>query len=131
MPSMNPAYESWAIQAAPFFQKSGATYQAAIKFARLYIYSWAAGLNPRITSMWRDPASQARLQAEYDSLPGTGPRKPGFLARPATNSAHTRGAAIDMPTNDDRAAGSIARWIGGMRVGGDFSSPDWGHYDVA
>ncbi len=131
MPAMNPAFEAWAAQAAPAFQKAGATYSAAVKFARLYVYSWSAGLQPRITSMFRDPAKQKALQDEYDRLPGMGPKKPGFLARPATNSGHTRGVAIDMPTNNDRKAGEIARWIGGMRVGGDFSTPDWGHYDVA
>jgi D-alanyl-D-alanine dipeptidase len=128
---MIPELETWAIQAAPSFRAAGASPQAAAKFARLYIYLWNEGLQPRITSMYRDPARQAELQRQYDLLPGMGPRKPGFLARPATNSSHTRGAGIDMPTRDDQRAGIVAHWIGGLRVGGNFANPDWGHYDYA
>jgi len=131
----NSQLEAWAVQAAPYFAAQGASSKAALQFARLYGYAAIAGHNPRPTSIFRDPTKQRALQAQYDALPGNGPKKPGFLARPATTSLHSetgflgKGAsrAMDMPSNNDPAIAAIARSLG-LGTGAGFKSPDPGHY---
>lgn len=105
------------------------------KFALLLAYFFQYGLNPRITSGFRDPAKQKALQAAWDR----GDRQ-GLRARPADNSDHSAtrsgflGAkaasrAIDITTSNDARAAAIARALG-IGAGADFKSPDPGHYFV-
>jgi len=124
------ALENWASAAAPHFEKLGAAKEAAKKFALLYVTAHVKGLQPRITSIFRDPSKQRAMQEAWDR----GDRQ-GLRARPATDSQHTRtgffggGAsmAMDMPTRDDAAIVRLAREIG-LRAGATFSKPDPGHY---
>jgi len=128
----NKAAEDWARQAAPHFEKSGASPKASLQFARLYVYSAMQGQNPRPSSLWRDPAKQKAMQAQWDS----GNRQ-GLRARPATASLHSEtgffskpaSRAMDMPSNDDRATARLARDLG-IGTGETFKSPDPGHYYV-
>lgn len=130
--------ENWAKEEGyrPYYE-GGASMRAAIQFARLQGYAEARGINDlRVNSLWRDPARQRELQAQYDAMPGSGPRKPGFLARPATNSKHVRGEAsdpqadaVDMVSSRQGEVDQIARWLG-LRAGSDFKTPDRGHYDI-
>jgi len=127
---LNPAAEAWADAAVPYFVKSGLDPRFAPKAARLYVYAHLAGYAPRITSLRRSQSEQMALQARYDALPGptSGPKQ-GFLARPADNSKHTLGLAMDMPSNNLSGTDAIAAQLG-LRVGSKFSTPDRGHYDL-
>lgn len=125
------AYENWARAAAPYF---GGTYGLASDFAlsvsRLYIVFWGAGLNPRVTSGFRDPAKQKAMQARWDA----GDRA-GLRARPASQSAHTvtgflgrpAARAIDMVTSDETLAASLSTRLG-VGAGLYFDKSDPGHY---
>lgn len=129
------AYEDWARSAAPAFARAGASTASALPMARLYVALWGYGLDPRITSLYRDPAHQQALRAAWDRG-----ERAGLRTRPADprTSAHTqddflgRPAArgIDIVTRDDAAAARVARSLGEMRAGYYFTSPDPGHYDV-
>jgi|GEM_PF-5260762 len=128
---MDAAYENWAKSAAGYFQKAlGLSSSFALPVARLYIGLWAAGLNPRISRGWSDPAHQAELRARWDR----GDRA-GLRVRPAEKSQHTTttflgapaATAVDMPCNDDKAAAKIAQQLG-VGAGLTFSTPDPGHY---
>lgn|SRR5574341_623242 len=127
------ALENWARAAVPWFESQGATSKAALAFARLYAYSWAAGLQPRVTSIFRDPAHQKELQRRWDAG-----NRAGLRARPADASKHTEtgwfgrpaAKAMDMPTRDDRRAAEIARFVG-LGTGESFTQPDAGHYYIA
>lgn len=128
---LTPEQEKWARDYASAFQSHlGIAAGGAVSFARLYIGLWAAGLAPRITSGFRDPSHQRSLQARWDA----GDRA-GLRVRPATNSAHARvsqlgkpaSIAVDMPSNDDKRAATIASSLG-LGTGMSFSTPDPGHY---
>jgi hypothetical protein len=103
-------------------------------FATLYAALWEAGLQPVITSLYRDPEKQRIMRERWDK----GDRA-GLRARPADpdTSRHTRTGwfntpqsdAIDMVSNDDKAAAAIARELG-LRAGLFFTPPDPGHYDL-
>lgn len=80
-----------------------------------------AGLNPRITSIRRSYASQARLYRRY--LAGLSQ----YPAAPPGTSKHERGLAWDMVTNDDDLAGRTWESWGG-RWGGRFRDPI--HYEA-
>lgn len=123
--------ENWAREYAPAFQSNlGLSAGASVPFASLYIALWSAGLNPRISSGFRDPAKQRALQARWDS----GDRS-GLRVRPATNSQHSKtdwlgrpaSSAVDMPCSDDRRGAAIASSLG-LGAGMSFSTPDPGHY---
>lgn len=124
------AYEKWAQAAASAFQGAGAAKGWAVDCARLYVACWAAGLNPRVSSIFRDPARQKALQEQWDSG-----NRAGLRARPASNSKHTRtgflggpaSTAMDMPTDNDAAAAKIAAGLG-IGHGLAFADPDPGHY---
>jgi hypothetical protein len=105
------------------------------KFALFLAYLYLYGLNPRITSGFRDPAKQKAMQAAWDR----GDRQ-GLRARPATSSDHTleksgflgsspAARAIDIVTSNDTQAAAIARALG-IGCGADFKTPDPGHYFV-
>ncbi len=129
---VSPELENWVQQATPWFRNAGASENAAPKFARAYAATWAAGLQPRIASIFRDPAHQRALQARWDRGDHTGLRarpadpdtskhsRTGFFGRPASE-------AIDMPTLDDKRAAQIARSVG-LGTGESFRQPDPGHY---
>jgi len=128
---MDASYEKWASSAAGYFQTAlGLASSFALPVARLYIALWAAGLNPRISRGWSDPAHQAELRARWDR----GDRA-GLRVRPAADSLHTKttflGApaskAVDMPSDNDAAAAKIASQLG-IGTGLTFSTPDPGHY---
>lgn len=123
--------EEWCELAAGYLRSSfGLRGTFALQAARLFISLYFAGLRPRITSGWRDPARQRDLQRNYDA----GARA-GYLARPATISKHTAttfsgqpaALAVDMPSDDNKAAALIARRLG-IGAGIDFRQSDPGHY---
>lgn len=130
------AYENWAKQAAPVFREQyGLARDFSLGAARLYVALWGYGLNPRITSGYRDPAKQAAMRAAWDRGDRQGLRvKPadpklslhcksgGFLGGPASE-------AIDMPCSDDRAGAWVASQLG-LTAGLGFSTPDPGHYQA-
>lgn len=129
----------WPGDAAPYFIKEwGLNPEFAAKAAVLYLCLWAAGLNPRINSGFRDPQKQKELIAKWDALKreGKDPLKHGFIGKPASpdGSRHCRtqfgkpaSTAIDMPCSDNQKAALIAKALG-LRAGVDFSDP--GHYDM-
>lgn len=102
--------------------------RAALLLAYLYLY----GLNPIVTSGWRDPKYQAALRARWDRGDRTGLR-----ARPALNSEHTltgwlgkpASKAVDIETANEGLAARIAAALG-IGAGYNFASPDPGHYFI-
>jgi len=130
---LSPEYENWAKSAASYFREAyGLEGDFALNCARLYVALWGKGLNPRITSGFRDPKKQAAMRAAWDR----GDRA-GLRVRPAdpAGSAHCKTSflgfpaarAIDMPCNDDRAAAAVASALG-LKAGITFSVSDPGHY---
>jgi len=128
---LSPEFEKWAQAATAYFsQGAGLDPKFALQAARLYIALWAAGLNPRISRGWSDPAHQKALQARWDA----GDRA-GLRVRPATTSKHTvttfsgarAATAIDMPCSNDEKAAAIA---GNLKIGAGwtFKDRDPGHY---
>lgn len=124
---------SWPAQAVPYFVKDwGLNPDFAQKVALLYLCLVVMGLNPRVTSGFRDPKKQQELVNRWNA----GDRK-GFIGKPASpdTSRHCRttwtgGAnsmAIDMPCSDNVKAAHVARALG-LRAGVDFNDP--GHYDA-
>jgi len=123
----------WPEQAADYFRDVwGLNADFAAKVAVLYLAQLVLGLNPRITSGFRDPEKQAQMRARWDS----GDRA-GLRARPANpdTSKHCRttlmGApnshAIDIVSNDEVLSANIARALG-LAAGQFFTTPDPGHY---
>jgi len=127
---MTPEMEGWARDFSTAFKTHlGLAARFALPCARLYIALWVAGLNPRITSGYRDGRVQAALRARWDA----GDRQ-GIRVRPASTSKHSTTAgghpaseAVDMPCDDDRKAALIAGQLG-IGSGLSFSVPDPGHY---
>jgi len=124
-------YETWAKSAAPYFRDAyGLEGKFALSAARLYVALWGAGLDPRITSGFRDPAKQKAMRARWDA----GDRA-GLRARPATNSAHSAtgffgrpaARAIDMTSSNERAAAELASHLK-IEAGLYFQKSDPGHY---
>jgi len=127
-----PEYEKWARGAAPYFRESyGLESGFALSVARLYVALWGLGLNPRVTSGFRDPAKQKAMRARWDA----GDRA-GLRARPAADSLHNHtdwlgrpaARAVDMTSSDEARAAKVATQIGGIGAGLYFRSPDPGHY---
>lgn len=123
-------WKDWADDVAYYWRDLGASSEAAPKFALLWGFASAYGYNPRITSVWRDPEKQKRMQERWDA----GDRS-GLRARPATNSKHTQtnwlgrpaSTAMDMPCSDDVACARLARELG-LGAGQYFKRADPGHY---
>lgn len=102
----------------------------ADRVAVLLAYLVDRGLNPRISRGWSNPDHQKQLQKQWDSG-----NRAGLRVRPATNSKHTAtgwlgkpaAQAIDIPCNDDRMAGVIAKALG-IGAGISFTDSDPGHF---
>jgi hypothetical protein len=100
----------------------------------LYAALWEAGLQPRITSLFRDPNHQKAMQHAWDSG-----NRAGLRARPADpdTSRHCRtgwfsepqAEAIDIVSNDETKAAKIAQEIG-LQAGQFFTKPDPGHFQL-
>lgn len=125
---------SWPNQAAEYFSRQwGLAAPFAVKLALLYAVLHMAGLNPRITSGFRDPAKQRAMRAAWDR----GDRQ-GLIVRPADpdGSRHCRTAlggspaatAVDLQCSNNQLAAKIAVALG-LRAGEYFSTPDPGHFD--
>lgn len=125
----------WPQNAAGYFiSEFGLDPAFAVIVALLYLGLHAAGLKPRITSGFRDPAKQKAMREAWDRG-----NRAGLRARPADpeKSAHSKmtwlgkpGAkAIDIVTSNDKLAADIARALG-LRAGYYFNDPDPGHFDA-
>lgn len=124
----------WPDDAAPYFvQTWGLDAAFAVRVGLLYLALYFAGLNPRITSGFRDPKKQAAMRAAWDRG-----ERAGLRVRPADprNSLHCQEAggkpaarAIDMPCSDDRLAADIGKALG-LRAGYYFTTSDPGHFDA-
>ena len=123
----------WPDQAADYFVNVwGLNPDFARKVAVLYLAQLVLGLNPRITSGFRDPEKQAQMRARWDS----GDRA-GLRARPANpdTSKHCRTTlmggpnshGIDIVSSDEQLSAEIARALG-LAAGKFFTTPDPGHY---
>lgn len=115
----------WPSRAAGYFQSAWGLQPAfALRAAALYGALWLAGLNPKITSGYRDPAKQKAMRERWDA----GDRA-GLRARPALTSTHTEGIGIDIVSKNEKLAADIAVALG-LRAGYYFTTPDPGHYDM-
>lgn len=123
----------WLQNAANYLEATfGIDSTAAQKFALLLAYLMQYGLQPQITSGYRDPAKQKAMRAAWDRGDRTGLR-----ARPADpdTSDHCRedffgqaaSLAIDIKSRDEVLAGRIAKALG-LTAGIFFSTTDPGHY---
>lgn len=83
------------------------------------------GYDFEITSGYRSPDYQARLRARWDS----GDRR-GLVARPALQSSHSLGQAVDIRFYGRSAQSNMGIWAQsqGYTWGGTFSSPDPVHF---
>lgn len=125
------AWYQWAENVAHYFEDMGLDSDFAEDAALVWGLAHAYGLNPRITSTWRDPEKQKAMQERWDR----GDRA-GLRARPATNSKHTNtnwlgqpaSKAMDMVTSNDSQMAAIARDLTGAAAGQYFNTPDPGHY---
>lgn len=122
--------DAWLKETAAFLKAQyGLESSFADRVALLLGYFLQYGLNPRITSGFRDPNHQAAMRAAWDR----GERQ-GLRARPAASSQHTATSwgrpaakAIDITTSNDRLAAQIAT---ALKIGAGllFKDPDPGHY---
>lgn len=126
--------DQWAKDAAGYFVATwGLDPTFAVRAGLLYLALYFAGLNPRITSGFRDPRKQQAMRDAWDR----GDRA-GLRVRPADprNSLHCRevrrgvaaSQAIDMPCSDEALAAQLATALG-LRAGYYFKVSDPGHYD--
>lgn len=94
----------------------------ASKIGLLYAYLYFYGLNPNITSGFRDPEKQKALRDAWDSG-----NRAGLVRRPAETSLHSRidgrgspsALAIDITNSNLEYAGQIAKYLN-IGWGGDF-----------
>ncbi len=101
-------WQQWLQQAAQYFEKDwGLVGSFSAKVALLYAYLWTMGMDPKITSGFRDPAKQKKMQEDWDAG-----RRAGLKFRPASHSDHTKGKAVDITTNNPNGAAQVARLIG-------------------
>lgn len=125
----------WPKQAASWFEASyGLNPDFALKVAMLYLALWAARLNPRVTSGWRDPSHVRDLQRQWDSGDHTGlkvrPLDPEKSKHSRTNlwggpDAH----AVDIQCSDSQLAGRIGQALG-LEAGVFYTHPDPGHFET-
>jgi len=99
--------DTWLSQAGDYLKSSwGVTGKFAPKCALMLLYFMQYGLSPVITSGRRSPEKQAELSARY----AAGDRS--VVVKPATNSKHLTGEAIDISTNNPELAAQIASSLG-------------------
>lgn len=79
------------------------------------------GASFRLTSGYRSPAEQNALLVRWQA------GDPSVIARPAENSLHLLGLAIDVESNQLAALGKVAESMG-LRWGGRFGDPV--HFDL-
>lgn len=116
-------WQAWIEEAKDYFRSAWGLEPAFCRqVALLYLYFVAYGLNPRITSGFRDPKHQAELRRRWDA----GDRQ-GLAVRPAAVSDHTRRIAVDIVTSDPAKAAMIARALG-IGAGYDFKVRDAVHF---
>lgn len=124
----------WPEMAKDYFQGTwGLDPTFAVQVGLLYAALHFAGLNPRITSGFRDPAKQRAMRAAWDAG-----NRVGLRVRPADpdGSRHCKTSftgspaslAVDMPCDNEQLAAQIAKALG-FRAGLYFNPPDPGHYD--
>lgn len=127
--------DQWAKNAVFYFASNwGLDPTFAVRVGLLYLALHFAGLSPRITSGFRDPAKQRAMRADWDAG-----RRAGLRVRPAdpSTSLHCREAkrgvgaslAIDMPCSNEALGAQIATALG-LRAGYYFTPSDPGHYDM-
>lgn len=125
----------WPKQAGQWFEANyGLNPEFALKVALLYLALWAAGLNPRVTSGWRDPSHVRDLQRQWDS----GDHR-GLKVRPndPEKSKHSRtnmwggpdARAVDIQCSDSKLAADIGRAIG-LEAGYYYRTSDPGHFET-
>ena len=90
-------------------------------FQALYLVGQQYGLKPTVTSLYRSPADQARLYRAY--LEG----RSLYPAAPPGRSAHERGRAMDLTSEDQPWLGAVWEAWGG-KWGGHYSDPI--HFEV-
>ena len=79
-----------------------------------------------VTSIYRSDEEQRRLRERWDR----GERE-GLTVRPALDSSHSRWEAFDISPNFSHVAEYGQLWKSmGFRWGGDFLTPDPGHFDL-
>ena len=116
-------WREWVERARKYLESEwGLNATFAGQVALFWAYCAAYGLNPKITSGYRDPAKQKAMQQAWDR----GDRR-GLRVRPADSSDHTRRRAIDIDTSDPALAAKIARAVG-LGAGYDFKVRDAVHF---
>jgi len=126
---------TWPEMASHYFASTyGLDPVFAVRAALLFLALHTAGLKPRVTSGFRDPAKQKAMREAWDRG-----QRSGLRARPADpkTSAHAQTSwtgspaakGIDIVTTNDKMAADIAKAIG-LRAGYYFNDPDPGHFDA-
>lgn len=101
-------FQEWVKEAAKYFAETwGLEKGFAGQVALFFLYLASYGLNPQIQSGLRDPAHQKELLRRWEA----GDRR-GLKFKPAVNSDHTRGKAVDITTTNPRLAAQIAKALG-------------------
>lgn len=125
--------QAWADEASEYFKDTwGMDSVVAVRAALLYLALHFAGLQPRITSGFRDPVKQRAMRAAWDAGNRAGLRarpadpdksdhcKTGILGRPAARG-------IDIVSRDEHLAAKIGQALG-WTPGLYFTPADPGHY---
>jgi len=125
---------AWPKSAASWFASQyGLDVDFSIKVALLYIALFAAKLNPRVTSGFRDPAKQKAMRDAWDRGDKQGlavrPADPSTSRHSTTSLGRPASKAIDIQTSNPKLAADIARVIG-LRAGYYFQTPDPVHFDL-
>jgi len=104
-------------------QKWGLIGSFAERIVYMFYFLTYYGIRYTVTSGYRSPAKQKELLDRWKR------GDPSIVAKPATNSRHLTGEAIDITCGDYNALGFFAKHLG-LRWGGDFSKPDVIHVDT-
>lgn len=123
-------YEKWLNSAKELLLNSwGLDISFALDIAYLWLWFWAYGLNPVITSGYRSPERQAALRNQYQSGATS-----GFAAKPALKSLHSidkfgkpAALAVDIQTNNHATAAAIAKYLN-IGAGYFFTQSDPVHF---
>lgn len=126
---MKDDFSEWIEVAAKVLKTSwGLDKSFSLLVARLYLYFYFYGLDPKITSGFRNPAKQQQLLERWER------GDPSIVAKPATNSKHSitkygrpAALAVDISTNDHHKAAQVAKMLN-VKAGYFFNSPDPVHF---